>query len=44
MNQFKAELQSNGLPLTTALQAQQVYEYDKAVRKRAILTAAAKMI
>jgi hypothetical protein len=44
LNQFKAELQSNGLPLSTAIRAQQVYEYDKAIRKKAILTAAAKMI
>jgi|GEM_PF-1710952 len=44
LNQFKAELQSNGLPLSTAIRAQQVYEYDKAVRKKEILTAAAKMI
>jgi uncharacterized protein YaaR (DUF327 family) len=42
--QFEAELQSNGLPLTTAIRAQQVYEYDKAIRKKEILTAAAKMI
>jgi len=42
--QFKAELQSNGLPLSTATRAQQVYEYDKAIRKKEILTAAAKMI
>jgi hypothetical protein len=42
--QFKAELQSNDLPLATAIRAQQVYEYDKAVRKKDILDAAAKMI
>jgi hypothetical protein len=42
--QFEAELQSNGLPQTAAIRAQQVYEYDKAVRKREILTAAAKLL
>jgi hypothetical protein len=44
LNQFEDELQSNGLPLATAIRAQQVYEYDKAIRKKNILTAAARMI
>jgi len=44
LDQFKDELQSNGLPLTTAARAQQVYEYDKSVRKKEILDAAAKLI
>jgi len=44
LDQFEAELKSNGLPLTSALHAQQVYEYDKSVRKKEILDAAAKMI
>jgi hypothetical protein len=44
LNQFKTVLQNNGLPQSTAIRAQQVYEYDKAIRKKAILTAAARMI
>jgi hypothetical protein len=44
LNEFKAELQKNGLPLDKANQTQQAYEYAKASRKKALLSAAAKMI
>ncbi len=44
LDDFKAELRRNNLPLDTAVRAQQEYEYAKASRKKAILSAAAKMI
>lgn len=44
LDEFKAELQRNNLPLDTAIRAQQEYEYAKASRKREILAAAARAI